>query len=99
MKIPSIIVLSSTALLFLSISACESGEEKAERLRLEKIYAMDSKEIADAFDRGILLDPYNSVNKECERERINKTPGKWCEKWAEVEAAYSQSFDFSRPKF
>jgi hypothetical protein len=87
------------AMLLFSLAACESGEEKAERIRLEKIYAMDSKEIADAFDRGSLVEPYNSVNEECERERINKSLGKWCGKWAEVEAAYSPSFDFSRPKF
>lgn len=99
MKLSRFIVFSSAAVMFFSLAACESGEEKAERIRLEKIYAMDSKEIAEAFDRGFLTEPYNSVNKECERERVNKSPGKWCKKFAEVEAAYNQTFDFSRPKF
>ena len=99
MKIPRFIIFPSVAVIFFALPACESAEEEKERIRLEKIYAMDSKEIAEAFDRGSLVEPYNSVNKECEREIINKSPGKWCKKFAEVEAVYNQTFDFSRPKF
>ena len=89
----------SMGVIIFVLSACESREEKAERNRLEKLYAMDSQEIANAFDRGTLVEPFNSVRKECEKERIDKNSGKWCAKWSEVEDAYHPSFDFSRPKF
>ncbi len=91
-------IVSFFSVMTFSISGCESAEDQAERIRLEKLYAMDSREIASALSRSY-AEPYKEVRKECQKERIEKNPGKWCGKWKEVEAAYKPKFDFSRPDF
>lgn len=98
MNIRKIFAMMLVAINVILITSCEYQEEKKERLRLEKIYSMDSKEIANAFSRGF-SEPYNVVRSECEKEKIEKNPGRWCKKWSEVKAAYKPDFDFSRPKF
>lgn len=96
--IRTIFAMILVAISLISITGCESQEEKNQRLRLEKIYSMDSTEIANAFSRSY-SEPYNAVRIECEKEKIEKNPGRWCKKWTEVKAAYKPDFDFSRPKF
>lgn len=98
MKILSFSIATLTLIIAMSLTGCESETEKSERLRLEKIYAMDNQEIANAFSRSF-SEPYKAVRSECEKEKIEKNPGRWCKKWGEVKAAYKPNFDFSRPKF
>lgn len=81
-------VFAAIAVSVFFLSGCESAEEKAARVKLEKLYAMDNTEIASAFDRGVQVEPFNEVRKLCENEKMEKKPGKWCEKWENVKDAW-----------
>lgn len=91
---PVLIAVAASAFF---LSGCESAEEKAARLKLEKLYAMDNTEIASAFSRGVQLEPFNDIRKLCENEKIEKKPGKWCEKWEGVKDAWKPTI--TAPKF
>ena len=41
-------------LLVLALCGCESADEKAERLRLENLYALDDLKVAQAYKKSVL---------------------------------------------
>ena len=82
-------VLSVIAISAFFLTGCESAEEKAARVKLEKLYALDNTEIASAFSRGVQVEPFNEIRKLCENEKMEKKPGKWCEKWEGVKDAWN----------
>lgn len=86
----------------LILVGCESAEEKAERVRLEKLYAMSNKGIAEAFatDNYHSAKPWRDVKEQCDLEKIAQKRDKWCEKLDEINAAVPQrNWNFSRPAF
>ncbi len=81
-------------LLVLALGGCESADEKAERLRLENLYALDDLKVAQAYKKAdfagaAYAKEYLEIKRECAKEEM-KTKGKWCEKYSKLEKLYNQ---------
>ena len=80
--------------LVLALCGCESADEKAERLRLENLYALDDLKVAQAYKKAdfagaAYAKEYLEIKRECAKEEM-KTKGKWCEKYSKIEKLYNQ---------
>ena len=87
---PLLLILVS----LLSLVGCESSEEKAERQRLERLYSLDNKMVAQNFLAGITKGAsyqveYNELKRECAKESLLQK-GKWCAKFEDVNKIYRQ---------
>ncbi len=75
-----------------SLYGCESSDEKAERIRLEQLYALDNLHVAQAYlkaDTGgaAYSKDYLAIRSECTKEE-RSLKGRWCAKFSEIEKIY-----------
>jgi len=73
----------------LVLSGCESVEEKAERVRLENLYALDNAKVVENYylagSKGTgYRKEYQDIQRECAKEELTKK-GKWCEKFLAIQ--------------
>ena len=62
-------------LLVLALCGCESADEKAERLRLENLYALDDLKVAQAYKKAdfagaAYAKEYLEIKRECAKEQM-----------------------------
>lgn len=79
-------------ILVLALVGCESSEERTERLRLERLYALDNIKVAQTYlkaDYGgaAYAKEYLEIQRECAKEEL-KVKGKWCEKYSQIQGIY-----------
>jgi thioredoxin-related protein len=76
-----------------AVCGCESSEEKAERIRLEKLYALNDENVARAYMKGVFgaagsayTKEYKDIKRECAKEEIvqGNKEGKWCKKFGSI---------------
>jgi hypothetical protein len=69
-----------------AVCGCESSEERAERIRLEKLYALNNEGVAKAYalhEEAVYTKDRNDIKRECVKEEIaqGNKEGKWCKKF------------------
>lgn len=95
--------------LVLGLCGCESSAEKAERVRLENLFALDNAKVAQSWEKAsyggtAYAKEYLEIRHECAQEEL-KQKGKWCEKFSQIQAIHrglvSESFrkGMQRPNF
>jgi hypothetical protein len=95
--------------LALALSGCKSSDVKAERMRMEQLYALDNTKVAQAWEKAgyggsAYAKEYLEIQRECAKEEL-KQKGKWCEKFSKVQLIHrglvSESFrkGMQVPKF
>ena len=75
--------------LVLALCGCESANEKAERVRLEQLYALDNMKVAQAWEKAgyggsAYAKEYLAIQRECAKEELTQK-GKWCEKFSQIQ--------------
>ena len=90
MRHSSKIILALAAASFM-VAGCESSEEKAERVRLEELYALDNHQVAETFYKDTSTKSWPSIHNECTKEHDNNiSDGKWCAKFKLIDQEYNK---------